>query len=88
MNKERRKALDKAIASLESIRGALDEVKSIIESTASEEREYYDNMNENLQGGDKGQQADNAATLLEEVQSTLEEFDVEELITKINDAQQ
>jgi flagellar biosynthesis chaperone FliJ len=88
VNKDRRKEIDKAIVALESIKGAMDEAKSLVESCASEEREYYDNMNENLQQGDKGSQADNAATQLEEVSSSLEEFDIDDLIGKLSDAKE
>lgn len=88
MNKDRRKQLDKAISLAQEIGPKLDELKGIIEQAASEEREYYDNMHENLQQGGKGSQAENAATQLEEVQSSLEEFDIDELVYKIEDAQQ
>lgn len=88
MNEARRKELSKAIGLIQEIGPKLDEAKSIIESCATEERDYYDNMHENLQQGDKGSQADNAATQLEEVQSTLEEFDIDEMVGKIEEAKQ
>jgi hypothetical protein len=88
MNKERRKKIERAIALLQEIAPRWDEVKSIAEETGNEEREYYDNMAENLQGSDKGQQADNAATQLEEVANEIDTCDIDELITKLEDAAQ
>jgi len=86
MNKDRRKELDKAIALLQEAAPKIDEAKSIIENCASEEREYYDNMHENLQSGEKGSQADQAASMLEEAQSSLEEIDIDDLVSKIEEA--
>lgn len=86
MNAARRKEIGKAIGLLQTLSATLDEVKSLVEGLASEEREYYDNMHENLQGGDKGQAADNAATQLEEIQSSLEELDIDDLVGKLEEA--
>lgn len=60
MNAERRKELERA-------RVLIAEARDIIDNAASEEREYFDNMPENMQGGDKGTKADEAASALEEV---------------------
>mgnify|MGYP001575509396 CR=1 FL=1 len=54
MNQERRKTITKAIA-------LIDEAKSLIETAATEERDYYDNMPESLQGSEKGELADQTA---------------------------
>jgi len=48
MNKERRAELDRAKTMIEG-------AQSIIEQAMSEEQEYYDNMAENFQNGDKGE---------------------------------
>jgi flagellar biosynthesis chaperone FliJ len=88
MNKERRKEIDKAIAILTEISPKWDEVREIIQLCGEGEREYYDNMNENLQGGDKGQQADNAATQLEEVHNEIDTCDIADLITKLEEAKE
>lgn len=87
MNAERRKELDKALAIFEKISGDIEELKSIIDSAASDERDYYDNMHENLKGGDKGTQAEAAAGGLEEVRDALEEFDIDDLRSKVEEAQ-
>jgi hypothetical protein len=88
MNKERRKELRKAINALMELSPKWDEIKGIVETAAAEEREYYDNMGDNLKGGDKGQQADNAATQLEEVKSAMEDCDLDDLVAKLEDAEQ
>lgn len=86
MNKDRRKEIEKAVAILREFSEKYEELKSMVTTAAEGEREYYDNMNENLQGGDKGQQADTAAGNLEEVQNELESFDPDDLITKLEEA--
>jgi flagellar biosynthesis chaperone FliJ len=86
MNKDRRKEIEKAVAILREIAPKWEELKEIVGPVGEAEREYYDNMNENLQGGDKGQQADNAATQLEEVKNELDSCDLDDLITKLEEA--
>ncbi len=87
MNKNRRAEINKAIALLEQIKGPLEDAKSIIESAADEEREYYDNMPENMQSGERGEQASAAADALEEVKYAFDEVDIDDLIGKPNEAQ-
>jgi hypothetical protein len=74
MNKERRDRLAKAV-------GLLNQATAIIEECRDEEQEYYDNMPESLQGGDKGAKA-------EEVISALEQalFSVEDAVAEIENA--
>lgn len=50
-----------------------------LEDLAGEMREWYDNMSENLQGGDKGSQVDEAANMLE----GLEVPDVPECVAEL-----
>ncbi len=57
MNKDRRAAIAKLADELEGIR-------SQIEDLQNEEQEYYDNMPESFQSGDKGQAAEAAAEAL------------------------
>lgn len=88
MNKTRRKEIDKAIALLESASSALSDAHSILETCSSEERETYDNMPDSLKEGDRGQATDNAATILEEVSEQLGSFDIEEIVGRLNEAQE
>lgn len=74
MNEARRKELNKA-------RGMLEEAKAIIEAAGEEEREYFDNMPENMQSGDKGSKAGEASVSLEEAASELDD-----IISKIEEA--
>lgn len=58
MNKARRKAIQDVIAKLETLR---DEVESLL----NDEQDYYDNMPESFQDGDKGQAASDAISYME-----------------------
>lgn len=58
MNKSRRKAIQDVVAKLETLR---DEVESLL----NEEQDYYDNMPESFQDGDKGQAASDAISYME-----------------------
>jgi hypothetical protein len=65
MNADRRKKLDKVMEFLSQAQTLLEEVRD-------EEQEYYDNMPEALQSGDKGEKASTAISEMEEVLSNLE----------------
>lgn len=58
MNKARRKAIQDVIAKLETLR---DEVEALL----NEEQDYYDNMPESFQNGDKGSAASDAISYME-----------------------
>jgi hypothetical protein len=76
MNKERRAALAKALELVE-------EAKAILEEAASEEQDYYDNMPEGLQGGEKG---DNAQTAIDALENAVNSCD--EIVAGIEEATQ
>lgn len=59
MNAARRKDIDKA-------RALIEEAKGILETAASDERDYADNMPENMHGSDKHSTAEAAADALDE----------------------
>lgn len=71
MNAQRRKRIAE-------LRSKLEDVQAEVEGLAEEEREYYDNMPESFQSGEKGDVADRAASNLEEavqyIQSALDEL--------------
>lgn len=79
MNKQRRKALAEARNLIEQAQFRIDEARDIVENAANEEREYFDNMPESLQGGEKGDVADANATALEDTTTTLDTL-VEDMI--------
>jgi hypothetical protein len=86
MNAARRKSLSSAIDLIEKFKSDFEEVKSIIADEASAEREYYDNMPENMQSGDKGEAASAAADALDDAAGTLGNCDIDEVLSKIDEA--
>lgn len=66
MNADRRKRIAEAAALVE-------QAQSILESCRDEEQEYYDNMPESLQSGEKGEKAQTASDALDSAVSTLED---------------
>lgn len=66
MNNNRRKQIQEAVQELEHI-------KSVFENIRDEEQEYFDNMPENMQGGDKGQSSESAISSLDDVINSIEE---------------
>lgn len=83
MNKERRTFIQVQISALEktkdnctdflnTVRDTLESIKDNIEAAANDEQEYYDNMPESLQEGEKGYNAEQAASDLEEAKGNLE----------------
>jgi len=75
MNKTRREQLT-------DIYTKLDDLKSDLSTLQEEEQDYYDNMPESLQSGEKGEAAEAASCNLEEAVS-----DIEEALSKIEEAQ-
>jgi hypothetical protein len=59
MNKARRKQIS-------GITGRLDDLKGEVENLRDLEQEYYDEMPENLQGGERGERAEEAIQFLDE----------------------
>jgi len=72
MNKDRRKALQEAVSKLDEARAALFEAKGLIETAKDEEQDYFDNMPEAFQQGDKGQAAEAA---IAELDNAIESID-------------
>ena len=66
MNKARRQQLRKWLEDMENIKGEL-------ETICSDEQDYYDNMPENLQGGQRGMDAEEAIEQMEEAVSSIED---------------
>lgn len=66
MNAARRKEIEKAVALIEVAHG-------MIEQAMADEQDYYDNMPESLQGGEKGDVANNAIEQLDTAMNSLDE---------------
>jgi hypothetical protein len=64
MNKERRKQINEAADLLAKAFAMIDDGKSILQGALDEEQEYFDNMPEGLQDGEKGQTAQDAINVL------------------------
>ena len=73
MNKDRRKMIAAASETIQKIVGMIEDAKSELETARDEEQEYYDNMPESLQSGEKGQAAEAAIEQLETAISELED---------------
>lgn len=86
MNNDRRKAIQEAITAIEKARDILNDATMVVEQAADDEREYYDNMPESLQGGDKGTTADEAATALEDARDELQQIELDDIISKLEEA--
>lgn len=88
MNNGRRKALSKLHAMIEEIKGKLEDANSEIETLKDEEQDYYDNMPESLQGGEKGEKAQSAIDALEEVNNSLDDIvgNLDDVLSKIDEA--
>ena len=74
MNAERRKAIEAIAEALDKVAGFSDTIAQI-ETLKDEEQEYYDNMPESLQSGDKGNAAEEAVSNLEAAAEKLEEVE-------------
>lgn len=86
MNKERRSTIkelqermQKLIEEACSLREAIDEVRD-------EEQEYFDNMPESLQNGDKGQKAQQAIDAMDEAVGYLDYLADSDAADKLEDA--
>lgn len=66
MNKDRRKKIDAAIGEVLALVDKVREQGDALKALADEEREYYDNMPENMQSSERGDNADSDANKLEE----------------------
>lgn len=81
MNKDRRKRLGEAV-------DLLEQAKSIIEECKDEEQEYYDNMPESFQSGDKGSTAESNVENLDLAECSIEGAvdDLNSVVEKIDEA--
>lgn len=91
MNKERRAAIDAVLKDLAALKEAVDKlpdaegIAEAINVIAEEEREYHENMHDNLKGGEKGEAADAAATSLEEAHTEADDLGILELGEKLDE---
>jgi uncharacterized coiled-coil DUF342 family protein len=82
MNAERRKAINATFADLQKLAGMVDDIKTFassiketLEALRDEESEFYDNMPEAIQNGDKGSAVSEAIGYIEQAIEALDEVD-------------
>lgn len=86
MNKERRKeiaSIKDDLAKLEELRTA---IRDRIEQVRDDEQAYFDAMPESFQTGEKGEKAEAAIAILDDVHSELDNIDFENLAGQLDDA--
>ena len=100
MNKQRRKEINKLIDQVESAKAQLADLKETITAIREKsneileaEQEYFGNIPEALQGGEKGTASSESIELLVEATEALDtldealcDFDVDECISKLDEA--
>ncbi len=90
MNSERRKQISTAISNLTSLKEKFEDEKNTIESLKDEEQEYYDNMPESFQQGDKGSASEEAISSLDAALEELSEIEsrLEDAISNLENSTQ
>lgn len=86
MNKERRKTIDEIAADLDRIKGEVESCREQIEAVKDEEQEFFDNMPESFQNGEKGERAQAAIDALDTAASELEGFDFDSVANSLAEA--
>ena len=87
MNKDRRKAIAAICEQLDRLTALRDSIVEQIETIRDEEQDYYDNMPEGIQSGDKGDAASYAIDALDSAVSGLQALDFDDVASYLNDAE-
>lgn len=72
MNKQRRKELSALEARLAEVSDMIENTKTDLEGLRDEEREYYDNMPENMQNSEKALASEYSADAMDEALNCME----------------
>lgn len=72
MNKERRKAIEKASKTIDELLSTFEDLISEIDAIRDDEQGAFDGMPESLQSGDRGQAMESAICQLEDAISEVE----------------
>lgn len=86
MNKQRRKEIEGVRDQLDAIFGMLESVRGTVEDLQAEEQEYFDNMPESLQGGERGEAAEAAASYLQDAASAVDDLDFQSIYDALDNA--
>lgn len=74
MNKDRRNEIARIKAEVEALVSKAEDLINDIESVRDEEQEYFDNMPESFQQGEKGEVAEAAVASLDQAMEALQEM--------------
>ena len=85
MNVSQRKTIEEIKTKLETLKSQAEEIGGELQQMADDEREKFYNMPEGLQSGEKGQAIETAADALGEAASALENGEIGEAITQLED---
>lgn len=72
MNNERRKQIETVKERIAALLEMAEEIKTDLEQIRDDEQEYFDNMPEAFQEGEKGERAEAAVSVLDDVISDIE----------------
>lgn len=88
MNKQRRKQISEVVSRVEAVQAELESLLDDIQGIMDEEKEYRDNIPENMQGGDRYEMADHACCELEAAHETLDnaKYSLEEVVSSLESA--
>lgn len=86
MNKTRRGEIAAAVQRLTELAAEISDLRDTVETIRDEEQEYFDNMPESIQSGERGQNAEAAISELDDALSALEDFDSDTIVTSLETA--
>jgi seryl-tRNA synthetase len=86
VNKTRRGEITAAVQRLTELAAEISDLRDTVENIRDEEQEYYDNMPESIQSGERGQNAEAAISELDDALSALEDFDTDAIVTSLETA--
>ena len=86
MNKDRRNDIARVQDTIMEIAALLDGVRDDTEAIRDEEQDYYDNMPESFQQGEKGEVAEAAISALDDALSALNDFDTDSIVAMLEEA--
>lgn len=86
MNNQRRKEINEIAARIAGLQEIAREIIGALESIRDDEQDYFDNMPEGLQAGERGEKAENAISALDDVISDIESFVDSDFDTQLESA--
>jgi multidrug resistance efflux pump len=86
VNKERRAELASIREEIDRAQAIIDEAMSRLETVKDEEQDYYDNMPESFQNGEKGERVQQAVDALDNAYSELDTIDFDGIMSSIDEA--